>query len=206
MTDLIDILDGLCSDYSLQSKLTYQANKLYSPISNFIFCPHCGAKAIVLNDEKSIKCTNCKFIFYTNPASAVCGIIIDKNKVLFTIRNRNPHINKLDLPGGFVDPNETAEHALKRELKEELNVDVILSKYITSIPNTYDFKNIIYNTLDMFFLCQVQSLKSILIDNEISGYKILSLNEININEEIGLQSIKIFFNLLKQSQIKQEST
>jgi NADH pyrophosphatase NudC (nudix superfamily) len=201
MTDLLDIINDFCNYSSLQSKNIYQSKEAYSPISNFKFCPHCGQKTITKNDEKSIRCTNCEFIFYTNPSAAVCATIIQDNKVLFTIRNKNPHINKLDLPGGFVDLNETAEHALIRELKEELNVDVVDYKYITSIPNIYPFKSITYNTVDMFFLCRISSLKTISLDDEIAGYKLLSLDDFCIDKDIGLPSIKSFFNLLKHESI-----
>ena len=196
MKKLTELIDKLCNLKLSYTDFEFQNNSSLTPLDSFKFCPKCGKKSITRNDVKSIKCISCNFLIFTNPATAVCGIIIHNNRILFTKRNKEPHINKLDLPGGFVDPNETAELALYRELKEELNIEVIKHKYITSIPNTYFFNDITYNTLDMFFLCEVKSKEDITFDNEIADYTFLQLNEINISNDIGLQSIKNFLNLL----------
>lgn len=50
----------------------------------------------------------------------VCAVIIHENKVLVMKDN---HANYYYLPGGRVQFNETAEKAVLRELKEEINID-----------------------------------------------------------------------------------
>lgn len=50
----------------------------------------------------------------------VCAVIINDNKVLVM---RDNHADYYYLPGGRVQFNETAEKAVLRELKEELNID-----------------------------------------------------------------------------------
>lgn len=56
-------------------------------------------------------------------------IITKANKILLIKRAYSPGKNKLDLPGGFVNKNETVEGAAKRETKEETGLEVeIISK------------------------------------------------------------------------------
>ena len=167
-------------------------DQIQTPLTRFKYCPFCSSNDIKATCEKSIFCNSCKATLFTNSAAAVAAVITIDDKILFTVRNRKPSINKLDLPGGFVDLNETAENAVKREIKEELNLDVTNIKYITSIPNNYTYKNVNYNTTDLFYSCEVSSLSQVKLDDEIKDYKLLSIDEIDIENDIGLDSMKSF--------------
>ena len=93
------------------------------PLKAFEFCPRCGSKPFNINDERSRHCTNCNLTYYANASASTAAIITNsKGEVLLTTRAFNPAKGMLDLPGGFVDMNETAEEAIIRELKEELNI------------------------------------------------------------------------------------
>lgn len=50
--------------------------------------------------------------------------------------------NLWEFPGGKVEPNETPKECLKRELKEEFDVDVSVGEYLGSNIHTYDFGTI----------------------------------------------------------------
>ena len=59
----------------------------------------------------------------------VAAIIIKKNKFFVAQRNRNKHMGlSWEFPGGKVEKGETFEVALKREIKEELNIDIDIKK------------------------------------------------------------------------------
>ena len=164
----------------------------------FRYCPKCGAVDFVKKSNKLFICNKCNFNFYINTAAAVAGIIQNKSgHILMTIRRFDPMAGKLDLPGGFVDGNETAEEALIREIKEELNLDIKDFKYYKSIPNLYHFKEITYNTLDLIYFCSVKNFENIKAGDDVRGYKFLRINEIDIDKDVGLNSIKHIIRLLR---------
>ncbi|MBQ9494722.1 MAG: NUDIX domain-containing protein [Treponema sp.] len=119
---------------------------------NFTFCPLCSSKKINFVDNKKWFCSDCGFDLYHNVAAAVNVIIADKNGfVLFEKRAKEPRKNFLALPGGFVDADEGAEQAAMRECKEEAGLVIQRVTYLCSLPNTYEYKNIVYKTCDTFY-------------------------------------------------------
>jgi mutator protein MutT len=159
------------------------------------YCPVCGSSQFIYQDEdKSFKCESCDFHFFINSASAVVAIIQnDENEILFTLRAKEPQKGLLDLPGGFVDPGETAEEAVKREIKEELNLQITEFEYLTSFPNEYVFSGYSVYTLDIAFLCTVKDLSKLQTDDDVAGYQFIHPKDIEY-KKIGLKSIK---NILK---------
>ena len=63
----------------------------------------------------------------------VAAIIKKKEYFLIVQRNKNKHLGlKWEFPGGKVDQNESFEDALKREIKEELDIEISINKMIVS--------------------------------------------------------------------------
>ncbi|MCX6309703.1 MAG: NUDIX domain-containing protein, partial [Bacteroidia bacterium] len=58
------------------------------------------------------------------------------------------------MPGGFVDLDESAEEALVREIKEELNLELTDIRFFQSIPNLYEYSGMVIHTLDLLFTAQ----------------------------------------------------
>ncbi len=54
----------------------------------------------------------------------VYGIIINNNKIVLIKKHGGPYDGKLDLPGGGIKFHEQPEETLKRELKEEVGIEV----------------------------------------------------------------------------------
>ncbi|WP_449400388.1 NUDIX hydrolase [Chryseobacterium wanjuense] len=101
----------------------------------------------------------------------------------------------MDLAGGFVDPKESAEETCKRELFEELQLDVDISnlKYLTSLPNVYQYKEIDYNTIDLFYEYHVPEKFEVNLElSEISEAVWIPLKELDI-EDLAFDSQKRFF-------------
>lgn len=162
----------------------------YSPSHVFKYCPKCGSPGFVPDTEKSLKCISCGFSYFINMAASVAAIIRNQNnEVLFTVRKHEPAAGMLDLPGGFIDLGETAEKAIKREIAEELNLQINQMEFVGTFPNKYIFGEIEYQTLDLVFNCSVESFEKIQVADDVSGY--IFREPITVKpEEIGLESIR----------------
>jgi NAD+ diphosphatase len=127
-----------------------------------------------------------------NSAAAVAALIFNpEGKLLVTHRAIEPDIGKIDLPGGFVDPGETAEEALKRELYEELGVTVKNMQYITSGSNEYLFSGLTVFTTDLVFRVEVNSLDDLEASDDISGFEWIDPETVEA-DEIPAPSIRYF--------------
>ncbi|WP_042720724.1 NUDIX domain-containing protein [Flavobacterium sp. B17] len=159
------------------------------------YCPNCGKESLNWDGEKKWSCPNCDFRLYNNVAGAVAVVIRYNNEIYLTRRNRDPKKGKLDLAGGFVDPREGAEETCKRELFEELQLDVDISnlKYLTSLPNVYQYKEIDYNTIDLFYEYRVTEKFEVNLDiSEISEAVWIPLKDLD-PEDLAFDSQKKFF-------------
>ncbi|MGZ5189245.1 MAG: NUDIX domain-containing protein [Kaistella sp.] len=163
------------------------------------FCPKCGNESLNWDGEKKWNCSKCGFVLFHNVAGAVAVIIRFKDEILLTKRNQEPKKGKLDLAGGFVDPRESAEQTCVRELFEEMKIQVDISKlkYLASLPNIYEYKSIVYNTLDLFYEYEVEEkFEADLEISEISDTVWLRIDEIN-PDEIAFDSQRIFLEKYK---------
>ncbi|MGJ8692622.1 MAG: NUDIX hydrolase [Thalassotalea sp.] len=126
----------------------------------FNFCPQCKTDNLLFVNKHYWTCKQCEFVYFHNTAAAVAGIIECNNQILLTVRAKEPGKGLYDLPGGFVDPKESLEQALSRELQEELQLDIQTNQwqYFMSQPNTYEYKDITYNTQDCVFTCRLASV------------------------------------------------
>lgn len=97
------------------------------------------------------------------------AVIIEcRGRLLFGVRKHEPCRGMLDLPGGFVDPDETAEEALRRELREELHIEVSAPRYLFSFPNRYPYRGIEYDTLDLIFLVRYDAPPAITAGDDLA--------------------------------------
>ncbi|NTW50238.1 MAG: NUDIX domain-containing protein [Chlorobiales bacterium] len=155
---------------------------------------------MLFDGAKKYVCETCGWTYYQNAATAVMAILTYEEKILFTVRAKNPEAGKLDLPGGFVDPGETAEHALQRELCEELGLTNLAFQYIGSAVNRYDYKNICYPTCDLIYTSALVILPETLDRKEITDICLLKPDEID-SEKIGFQSVKEALRLYLNKQV-----
>lgn len=162
------------------------------PIHIFKFCPRCGSVNFHVSGERSLICGDCELLYYINSAAAVACLIFNaEGKLLLTRRAVDPDKGKLDLPGGFIDPLETAEDAVRRELKEELGVEVKSLRYLTSRGNEYYFSGITVFTTDLAFRVEVDSLDNLSANDDISSVEWVWPSEVD-GSKIPASSIRYF--------------
>ena len=127
-----------------------------APWQIFRFCPRCGAeRASTTQSAAPFRCEACKFIYFFNPAAAVAALILrDDGKALFIRRAKDPAKGRLALVGGFVDAGESAEHALRREVREEVQLELDEVRYLSSHPNDYHYQDTIYPVVDLVFVAR----------------------------------------------------
>lgn len=160
----------------------------------FKYCPSCGSVPMHKRDDDSIECPHCGFHYYFNAAAAVAGLILDdQDRLLVTVRKREPGKGMLDLPGGFVDAGESAEDALIREINEELDISLDHVEYLVSFPNTYFYKGITYNTLDMAYICTTQESHKARALDDVQQVLFLEPEEINL-DDFAFKSVKNIIN------------
>jgi 8-oxo-dGTP pyrophosphatase MutT (NUDIX family) len=172
----------------------------------FKFCPACASEKIRFEQGRVFRCPHCGFTYYHNTAAATACIVRTNAGILFLVRGKEPCKGKLDLPGGFVDPGEGAMDGLRREFIEELGMDPLALpetadkgfSLFASFPNKYLYKDISYNTCDLFFHINIPELteKDLRLEkNEISGMRFIKPEDLDM-EEIAFESVKKAINVL----------
>lgn len=152
------------------------------------YCPHCGTEGFRFNDVNRFQCDRCGFVFFHNTAAA-CGAILTVGdgepgtaRILLLRRAREPARGMLDFPGGFIDPGESAETALVREIREEAGLEAADLRYFCSEPNQYEYRGVLYHTCDLIFTGTVPAPPTELEEAEISGFVLLEPDQVDLRE------------------------
>ena len=143
------------------------------------FCSLCGKELVLqtLDGTNRKKCQSCEFINFNNPKPAVAAVIIKDRKILLVKRAINPHQGKWQIPGGFVESGESLEGGLKREIKEELGVDIEILDYLESFGDGYSYGVPEETTVNIYFMTKIKQgrLKN---DHENQEIKFFDLNKL----------------------------
>lgn len=95
------------------------------------YCGRCGTRMVIRTTELAKSCPACSFISFPRLSPAVIMSVVHGKKILLA---RSPHFLKgmYSTLAGFVEPGETLEETVTREIKEEVNVDICDITYIAS--------------------------------------------------------------------------
>lgn len=95
------------------------------------FCGRCGTQTVIKPGERARQCQRCDQLHYPRMAPAVMALIRRDNELLLA---RSPHFapGMYSALAGFVEPGESLEHCLHREVKEEVGIAVTNLRYFAS--------------------------------------------------------------------------
>ncbi len=95
---------------------------------SYRFCGRCGSKTQLDEKDMMLKCPNCGQVHYPRIAPAIIVAIRNGDKLLMAKHSYHDNI-RYALIAGFVEPGETIEEAVHREVLEEVGVKVKNLKY-----------------------------------------------------------------------------
>ena len=122
-------------------------------------CPRCAAeleqRVPAGDDEARLVCPACGLVLYENPAPTAGAIVSDgEGRIMLVRRAIEPVKGKWDLPGGFIKPGEDGDDAVRRELAEELGVEVLVGAAAWVLADTYGADGV--PTLNLFYLARIR--------------------------------------------------
>ena len=98
--------------------------------------------------------------------SLVAAIIIHENKIFATQRGYGEFKDGWEFPGGKIEPGETPQEALVREIKEELGIEIEVKDFLETVE--YDYPKF-HLSMDCFF-CTIRSGELVLKEHEAAKW------------------------------------
>ena len=114
------------------------------------YCGRCGAPTEAKTEERARICPACKLTAYPRLAPAVMALVRREGEILLGRSHHFPP-GMYSALAGFVEPGETLEQCLAREVEEEVGVQVSRARYFASQPWPFP------NSLMIAFICDWQS-------------------------------------------------
>lgn len=94
----------------------------------YFYCPKCGGKLsyrVREGDRPRLTCGACRYILYENPVVGVAAIVLNPRKqILLGRRVGGKYAGLWCIPCGYVEYDEDVHQAVRREFKEETNLDI----------------------------------------------------------------------------------
>lgn len=97
------------------------------------YCGACGRTTTARTNERSRECPGCGLVVYPRLAPAVMGLVRREKELLLARAPRFPK-DMYSALAGFVEPGETLEQCLEREVYEEVGIRVRRVRYFASQP------------------------------------------------------------------------
>jgi len=125
------------------------------------FCGKCGSPAEYAPSERAKTCPDCNAVYYPIISPAVIVAVRKGNKLLLA-RNKKRKLGFFSVLAGFVEPGETLEECVVREVREETGIEIKNIKYFASQPWPFP------NALMVGFTADYSSGEILVDDEEIA--------------------------------------
>jgi len=97
------------------------------------YCGACGGRTVARSRERARECATCGEVTYPRLAPAVMGLVKRGGELLLARAARFPE-GMYSALAGFVEPGESLEQCLEREIDEEVGIRVCNVRYVASQP------------------------------------------------------------------------
>lgn len=140
--------NDICTGYALKKlrqlsghiteeclEIAFRAFHVINWLQNNKFCGCCGEIMQVVSQpqELAVKCLKCDHTVYPRISPAVIVAVVKENEILLARSPRFP-AGHYSVIAGFVEPGETLENCVRRELREEVGIEVDNIKYFGNQP------------------------------------------------------------------------
>ena len=135
---------------AMQLKNWYERNR---------FCGKCGTPTTMREEERALVCPSCNHTVYPQIAPAIIVAIFCNDKLLLA-HNTNFPESFYSLVAGYVDVGESIEDAVRREVREEVGIQIKNIRYYKSQPWPYS------SSMMIGFLADADEGQIIKVDNK----------------------------------------
>jgi len=127
--NLVGIFSMINSDLI---RIAFYAIQLVAWERDFQFCGRCGSKTTNMENERAKICKKCNLISYPRQSPAIIVAITRGDKLLLARSKRFKPSDMYSVLAGFVDPGESFEECVRREIREEVRIEVKNIQYFGS--------------------------------------------------------------------------
>ena len=99
-------------------------------------------------------------------AAVICDSLKKKQQIFATARGYGEFKGGWEFPGGKIEPGETPQEALVREIKEELDIEIEVKDFLETVE--YDYPEF-HLSMDCFF-CTIRSGELVLKEHEAAKW------------------------------------
>ncbi|MCC7261054.1 MAG: NAD(+) diphosphatase [Candidatus Latescibacteria bacterium] len=97
------------------------------------FCGQCGTATVSRPTERAKECPACGLLNFPRVSPAII-VLIERGRQFLLARNHRFPAGRYSIIAGFVEPGETLEEAVAREVREEVSIEVSDIRYFASQP------------------------------------------------------------------------
>jgi len=129
--------------------------------SVYRFCPSCAAPLEARAEDARLACA-CGYVHWDNPVPVVAAIVEHEGAVILA-RNRDWPEKMFGLVTGFLEKDEAPDGAVRREVKEELDLDATAAHFVGLYP--FARRN------ELIIAYHVPATGAVRLNEELADYK-----------------------------------
>lgn len=116
------------------------------------------------------------------------AVILNENKSILLMHRNTPKLKQWELPGGKIENGEEPEQTAKRELKEELGVDVEVKRYLGCEEFSDSDEILKYH----WYLCELKEQEPKIMEAKFDKIKYFTKEDLQNSIEELSSNMKVF--------------